>query len=1473
MAQIKYSELFQGLKAYILDLIQTAGGGSGPYSPSPHGLFSSHHTGSLADSQAPQFLKTDGSRQLIGNLSVADGVTVDGVDISGFKSSYDLHVLAPAATAHAGVGVHNHQSNAEGSKLDHGLALLGLLDDDHTQYAHAEGSGTRRAYEAGRLTKSILAGDGLTGGGQLVQDRTISIDFARNNTWTGAQTFTVAINAQGGINVGTATGATGGNIFGSGVIRMEGTGNSYVMGDFGIGNNNPSEKLDIDGNLRASGVAKIDGTGNSYVMGNIGIGKNNPFEKLDVDGNGKFAGVIKVDGTDHSYIASKLAIGKTSIIPNLALDISGNTKMSGVLQVDGSGYSYVQGQLGVGMTTSTYTLDVNGTANILTSLRVPIINAPQSLTVNPTSEILLQPGNNLVKLMSSASIQSDGYASQTTGWRISYAGEGDFRYLFTDDLHTKSFIVDLEQALAGGQIICKSVAVLAQDFTLPTAGNSANFFVKDLPSAPDMAVFVSGDFVAFRQFSRSGGSLTISWAWGTVSNYQDQADGTQRWTFTRHSTTPGSASGTIYKDALVLDFGTSGNGFYEVNAIDGIYGIDSPYAQVVTWQTHPATQTINARLGNLRGIFSANNEFGLYAGSGTGQSDKFLRLSNSGAEFQNIPINVYDGANVTINLNPSEPAFRVGGSQTSLTYSSGVGIWMGKDGGTYKFRAGDPGNEMIAWNGSALRINADANNYLLVDGQKFEFYANNTEVLEINNTPSVTIGNIANNNIVINNTNLRLRSGSTDKVVLDTSGNITIYSSPTNYFRATSSLLEFYANSAKVMEIANTPSITIGQVASEQSNVLISSGEIRLRNNTTTVMQLTSAGVLNINDPGGTTVIQFNSSGNNKLLNKLLLDGTSSALAIGNPPPTNASNGTGIWIDRTGLYGLSDGTSIIKIDASNGYLYSGTSYLTPTGLYVANNGRIVSIYQGSNTVGEITSTIVNYSGVDLAKISISSGLFSPSSELVPDYEINNSSYWTITGSGTYNYSFGSGYVNMYVYGSPNWIKLSSSSFNISSGTSYLVRVRGYAIGKDASCYVTVTIRKTSDDTLLAEHSFTFSTLATHSFQYLSNYSGSVNVSVTVSSNPIQVDFVSVGSQPDYSKIDIDPRNIKFFVGSKEYTLPSTGGTLALSNHSHDTIYSGSYSVSTGSSNGITLVYSGAIKIKVYGSTITLNNTYIDIKAGTDIEFMIGSNRKGYISSGSRDGMMLTTGDISNTVYRQGESFPLCFTFPSTAALLMPLTYEGTRGLWMAGGFTAGTQVVMGDRTNNNTDLSGNYSSFIDKGAPGMLRTYQLNGSSNYFYRTADRGLNSNNWFSFGAWVYISSMNRMHGIARCGSSTVAWSVHAASGNYFEFWYYDTTNTVRYVPVVYFSNTGWHYVGFIYGWVNSSSYIIKFFCDGTWTSASSAPYQMRVPSGNFELGRAGVGNDYLHGGIGVAWMSGPQEQYVSEFYHVTKGFFGH
>lgn len=124
-------------------------------------------------------------------------------------------------------------------------------------------------------------------------------------------------------------------------------------------------------------------------------------------------------------------------------------------------------------------------------------------------------------VVASANIGTVDYVSQTTGWRITAAGAADVRSLYTDEMTAKSFVADLEQALAGGQIITKSVAVLAASFTAPAASGVTSLVVEDLPSAPNMAVFVSGDTVVLRTFARSGGALTVSECVGVVTAYVD----------------------------------------------------------------------------------------------------------------------------------------------------------------------------------------------------------------------------------------------------------------------------------------------------------------------------------------------------------------------------------------------------------------------------------------------------------------------------------------------------------------------------------------------------------------------------------------------------------------------------------------------------------------------------------------------------------------------------------------------------------------------------------------------------------------------------------------------------------------------------------------------------------------------------------------------------------------------------------------
>lgn len=57
-------------------------------------------------------------------------------------------IVTPTIASFANAA-HNHQDAAGGAQLDHGLALTGLADDDHTQYAiKTPGSSTRNAIKA-----------------------------------------------------------------------------------------------------------------------------------------------------------------------------------------------------------------------------------------------------------------------------------------------------------------------------------------------------------------------------------------------------------------------------------------------------------------------------------------------------------------------------------------------------------------------------------------------------------------------------------------------------------------------------------------------------------------------------------------------------------------------------------------------------------------------------------------------------------------------------------------------------------------------------------------------------------------------------------------------------------------------------------------------------------------------------------------------------------------------------------------------------------------------------------------------------------------------------------------------------------------------------------------------------------------------------------------------------------------------------
>lgn len=204
------------------------------------------------------------------------------------------------------------------------------------------------------------------------------------------------------------------------------------------------------------------------------------------------------------------------------------------------------GFVGIFTTSPAYPLDVTGDTRIAGDLLATesgtisggvitpsIDTATGDLILSASGNIMVQPDGSQLRMASGVLMQTDNYVSQLTGWRHTYAGELDTRYIYADQLKIKLLIADLQQALAGSQIISKSVSALSQAFTAPRPGGSTYLHVHDLPSAEGMAVFEAGDTVRISEYSRSGGGLSVSDCWGVVTDYLDEADKQQRWFFTR----------------------------------------------------------------------------------------------------------------------------------------------------------------------------------------------------------------------------------------------------------------------------------------------------------------------------------------------------------------------------------------------------------------------------------------------------------------------------------------------------------------------------------------------------------------------------------------------------------------------------------------------------------------------------------------------------------------------------------------------------------------------------------------------------------------------------------------------------------------------------------------------------------------------------------------------------------------------------
>jgi len=155
-----------------------------------------------------------------------------------------------------------------------------------------------------------------------------------------------------------------------------------------------------------------------------------------------------------------------------------------------------------------------------------------------------------------------------------------------------------------------------------------------------------------------------------------------------------------------------------------------------------------------------------------------------------------------------------------------------------------------------------------------------------------------------------------------TSGNWTLGNTATEHLRIEGTKIQI-KDGATVHTDISAGNVTVGEVGPNLSNVYITAGALQLRDNITIRIGLSAGGILTVNDSGGNPVITLDAALGAEITKKLTMPGASSAISIGAVPPTGSGAGTGIWIDRTGMYGLDTNALQAKFDAVTGAITAG----------------------------------------------------------------------------------------------------------------------------------------------------------------------------------------------------------------------------------------------------------------------------------------------------------------------------------------------------------------------------------------------------------------------------------------------------------------------------------------------------------------------------------------------------------------------
>lgn len=223
-------------------------------------------------------------------------------------------------------------------------------------------------------------------------------------------------------------------------------------------------------------------------------------------------------------------------------------------------------------------------------------------------------------------------------------------------------------------------------------------------------------------------------------------------------------------------------------------------------------------------------------------------------------------------------------------------------------------------------------------------------------------------NITIDATNgLRIRQGTTNKIVLDAAGNASFTGSVT----ATSGNIGgFDIGADYVRDAAN--SFGLASTVTGGDDVRFWAGDT-FANRATAPFRLTEAGALVATSATITGAITATSgsftgaitASSGSITGPLTMSGASSSIAIGATPPSSATVGTGLWLDRTGMYGLASNVQQAIFDAATGAITAGAGkvVLNSAGLSITQSGSSADYINwklaGGTTFGWVVGNCVD----------------------------------------------------------------------------------------------------------------------------------------------------------------------------------------------------------------------------------------------------------------------------------------------------------------------------------------------------------------------------------------------------------------------------------------------------------------------------------------------------------------------------------